>query len=154
RPLRIGVNALYLIPGGVGGTEIYLRSLLAALAAVDPVNRYFVFTNRETGPDLVPKAARFAHVPQRLQASSRPARMIWQQTGLPIEVARRRLDVLLNPGFTSPVFCACPAVTVFHDLQHKRHPEYFRWFDLPFWRVFLFAAAHLSTRLIAVSAAT
>ena len=26
-PLRIGVNALYLIPGGVGGTEIYLRAL-------------------------------------------------------------------------------------------------------------------------------
>ncbi len=25
---RIGVNALYLIPGGVGGTEIYLRELL------------------------------------------------------------------------------------------------------------------------------
>ena len=31
-PLRIGVNALYLIPGGVGGTEIYLRQLLAAIA--------------------------------------------------------------------------------------------------------------------------
>ena len=31
-PLRIGVNALYLIPGGVGGTEIYLRGLLAGLA--------------------------------------------------------------------------------------------------------------------------
>ena len=31
RPLRIGVNALYLIPGGVGGTEIYLRNLLLAL---------------------------------------------------------------------------------------------------------------------------
>jgi glycosyltransferase involved in cell wall biosynthesis len=154
RPLRIGVNALYLIPGGVGGTEIYLRSLLAALAEVDRVNRYFVFTNRETGPDLVPKAERFVHVPQRLRASSRPARMIWEQTVLPIEVARRRFDVLFNPGFTSPVFCSCPAVTVFHDLQHKRHPEYFRWFDLPFWRVFLFAAAHLSTRLIAVSAAT
>ena len=28
RPLRIGINALYLIPGGVGGTEIYLRGLL------------------------------------------------------------------------------------------------------------------------------
>ncbi len=34
-PLRIGVNALYLIPGAVGGTEIYLRNLLKALARVD-----------------------------------------------------------------------------------------------------------------------
>src|SRR2546427_563662 len=36
--LRIGVNALYLIPGSVGGTEIYLRNLLRALAAIDSVN--------------------------------------------------------------------------------------------------------------------
>ena len=37
--LRIGVNALYLIPGGVGGTEIYLRGLLGALAEIDVENR-------------------------------------------------------------------------------------------------------------------
>ena len=49
RPLRIGINALYLIPGGVGGTEIYLRGLLTGLGSIDPVNRYYVFTNRETG---------------------------------------------------------------------------------------------------------
>ncbi len=154
RPLTIGVNALYLIPGGVGGTEIYLRSLLKALAEIDPVNRYFVFTNRETGADLVPVAANFAHAPQPVRATSRPARILWEQIALPVEAARRRLDVLFNPGFTSPIFCGCPTVTVFHDLQHKRHPEYFRWFDLPFWRFFLFASAHLSTCLIAVSEAT
>ena len=154
RSLRIGVNALYLIPGGVGGTEIYLRCLLAALARIDPVNRYFVFTNRETGPDLVPDAENFICVPQPVAATSRPARILWEQIALPIEVARRHLDVLFNPGFTAPLFCGCPMVTVFHDLQHKRHPEYFRWFELPFWRIFLFAAAYRSARVLAVSEAT
>ncbi len=154
RPLSIGVNALYLIPGGVGGTEIYLRSLLAALAEIDAVNRYFVFTNRETGPDLVPAQPNFIHVPQSVRARSRPARMIWEQTALPLAAARLHLDVLLNPGFTAPIFCSCPQVTVFHDLQHKRHPEYFRWFDLPFWEFFLFWSAHVSRRLLADSAAT
>ena len=52
--MRIGVNALYLIPGGVGGTEIYLRSLLQALADLDAENQYIVFTNRETEADIVP----------------------------------------------------------------------------------------------------
>ena len=46
--IRIGINALYLIPGGVGGTEIYLRSLLEALGEIDSQNEYIVFTNRET----------------------------------------------------------------------------------------------------------
>jgi glycosyltransferase involved in cell wall biosynthesis len=45
-------------------------------------------------------------------------------------------------------------VTVFHDLQHKRHPEHFRWFDLPFWRFFLFWSAHLSKIVVADSPAT
>lgn len=154
QPLRIGINALYLIPGGVGGTEIYLRSLILALSQIDTQNEYFVFTNRETGTDLVPQAPNFRGVPQAVSATVRPARLIWEQVMLPKRVRSLRLDVLFNPGFTSPLFCPCPAVTVFHDLQHKRHPEYFRWFDLPFWQFFLYWSARRSPQLIAVSEVT
>jgi glycosyltransferase involved in cell wall biosynthesis len=152
--VRIGINALYLIPGGVGGTEIYLRELLAALAELDQVNEYLIFTNLETQSDLVPKQANFHWKPQAVHARFRPGRILWEQVVLPFEAARYRLDVLFNPGFTAPVFAPCRQVTVFHDLQHKCHPEYFRWFDLPFWRLLLWAAAHRSDRLIAVSEAT
>ena len=152
--VRIGINALYLIPGGVGGTEIYLRELLAALADLDQTNEYLVFTNLETQFDLVPKQANFHWKPQAVHARFRPARILWEQIVLPFEAARYRLDVLFNPGFTAPLFSPCRQVTVFHDLQHKRHPEYFRWFDLPFWQFLLWMAAHRSHRLIAVSEAT
>jgi len=152
--IRIGVNALYLIPGGVGGTEIYLRHLLMALAGIDAANEYVVFTNCVTGAELVPPQPNFRQAPQKVRASFRPARILWEQTLLPLEAARRRLDVLFNPGFTAPVLCPCPTVTVFHDLQHVRYPEYFRWFDLPFWRFFLWSAAHTSRLLLAVSPAT
>src|SRR5438477_6501482 len=124
---RIGVNALYLIPGGVGGTEIYLRNLLRAFAEFDNHNEYVVFTNRETGADLVPKQSNFEWAPQPVRASFRPARILWEQIGLPLAVRNRCIDVLFNPGFTCPTLSACPNVTVFHDLQHKRHPEHFRW---------------------------
>lgn len=152
--MRIGINALYLIPGGVGGTEIYLRNLLQALAAIDSVNQYVVFANRETGPDLVPNQPNFVHALQPVRASFRPMRVLWEQFALPFAVRRYGLDVLFNPGFTAPFWCGCPMVTVFHDLQHKRHPEYFRWFDLPFWRFFLWMAARRSRGIIAVSKAT
>jgi glycosyltransferase involved in cell wall biosynthesis len=152
--LRIGVNALYLIPGGVGGTEIYLRNLLSALGEIDSLNQYVVFTNRETGSDLVPDRPNFVCAQQPLRASFRAARIIWEQVVLPFAAKKHRLDLLFNPGFTAPIACHCPMVTVFHDLQHKRHPEYFRWFDLPFWQFFLWASARRSRGLIAVSAAT
>jgi glycosyltransferase involved in cell wall biosynthesis len=151
---RIGINALYLIPGGVGGTEIYLRELLSALAAIDTANEYFVFINAETESELVPRQGNFHAEPHAIRARFRPGRIVWEQTVLPVEAARRRLHVLLNAGFTAPLAATCPQVTVFHDLQHKRHPEFFRRVDLPFWRVLLWAAARRSKRLIAVSEAT
>src|SRR5262249_28693291 len=133
--LRIGVNALYLIPGRVGGTEIYLRELLGALGNVDSRNEYFIFTNLESGRDLVPRRANFHWEPQLVHAVFRTGRILWEQTVLPLKTVRRRLDVLFNPGFTAPVVGWCPSVTVFHDLQHRRHPEFFPKIDLIFWRL-------------------
>lgn len=152
--MRIGVNALYLIPGQVGGTEIYLRCLLEALAGLNCPYEFFVFMNRETDAGLVPQHPNFHAVRQPLHAAFRPARLLWEQVVLPVQVRRLRLDVLLNPGFTAPFLACCPNVTVFHDLQHKRHPEYFRWFELPFWRFFLYWSARRSRRIIAISEAT
>lgn len=145
--MRIGVNALYLIPGGVGGTEVYLRSLLEAM----PGGTDFVsFINRETS--AAPLPGKNLALPVR--AESRPRRILAEQLQLGALVKAQRIDVLLNPGFTAPWRAPCPQVTVFHDLQHKRHPEFFRPLDLPFWRMLLYQSAHTSRRLIAVSEAT
>ncbi len=153
--LIIGINALYLIPGKVGGTEIYLRSLLRALSDQDTENAYVVFLNQEcANVGLVPTAKNFRAVVQPVSATLRPIRIIWEQTGL-IESARRhRLNVLLNPGFTAPWWSPCPTVSVFHDLQHVRHPEYFRRIDLPFWRLLLRISADRSAAVIVPSEAT
>src|SRR5271165_1406506 len=153
-PLRIGVNALYLLPGGVGGTEVYLRQLLRALAQIDSPHHYLVFTNRETGPDLVPLSRQFEHCPQPVNAANRASRIFYEQLRLPGVLRGQKIDVLLNPGFTAPFPTRVPSVTVFHDLQHVRHPEHFRRFELPFWRLLLWQAAKKSTHLIAVSQAT
>src|ERR1700761_6418345 len=96
---RIGVNALYMIPGGVGGTEIYLRELLGALASIDTVNDYYVFTNMETSQDLSPRQGNFHWKPQAVHAANRPHRILWEQIALPMEAARYSLDVMFNPGF-------------------------------------------------------
>jgi glycosyltransferase involved in cell wall biosynthesis len=125
RPLRIGVNALYLIPGGVGGTEIYLRGLLAALAEIDTVNRIFRIHQSRNRARPHARAANFKALPQPIRAASRPFRILWEQLALPLAAARLKLDVMLNPVSPRRCFAGCPQVTVFHDLQHVRHPEYF-----------------------------
>jgi glycosyltransferase involved in cell wall biosynthesis len=154
RPLRIGVNALYLIPGQVGGTEIYLRNLLSAFSRQSGNHEYFVFTNAETGYGLGPASDSIHLRPQDVRAVNRPMRLIWEQTELPMQAHKLKLDCMLNAGFTAPAVTPCPNVTVFHDLQHKRHPEYFRRFDLPAWQFFLWISARRSRILVADSAAT
>jgi hypothetical protein len=96
---RIGVNALYLIPGGVGGTEIYLRELLTALAGIDSSNDYFVFTNLETGGDLTPKQANFHWKPQAVRARFRPGRILWEQIILPLLPSSMTCSIAVIPSF-------------------------------------------------------
>lgn len=154
--MRIGVNALYLLPGGVGGTEIYLRELIRWLPQVAPADEFYVVTNRECEDAGLfrENPSRVHLVPTGISATSRPGRLQFEQFRLPLLARKLRFDVLLNPGFTAPAWCPCPCVTTFHDLQHKRHPEYFRRMDLLAWNLFLSLAAHRSRRILTVSDAS
>jgi len=42
----VGVNALFMIPGEVGGSETYLRRTLAAAAHAFPQHEFAVFATR------------------------------------------------------------------------------------------------------------
>lgn len=149
--MRIGINALYLLPGEVGGTEIYLRNLLITLAQIDSTNEYVIITNAETGPEIVPTASNFHYLRHPVKASFRPARILWEQCVLPFTALRHKLDVMFNPGFTAPLFAQCPQVTTIHDLQYKRHPEFFKPIDLIFWRLLVWAAIRKSKLLLTPS---
>lgn len=152
--LHFAINALYLIPGGVGGTEIYLREILSALAQQNRGHRFTVFCNLESGRGLVPDSPHFEYVNTGVRATSRPARILHEQTVFASKLRRGGFDAVLNPGFTSPLFSGIPNVTVIHDLQHLRHPEYFKWMDLIAWRFFVWASAHKSRALLTVSEAS
>ena len=48
-PLRIGLNAMYWIPDGMGGSQTYFLRLLEALLRVAPQHEYVVFVNADGG---------------------------------------------------------------------------------------------------------
>jgi len=153
-PLRIGVNALYLIPGGVGGTEVYLRNLLRAMVAKPRGHSIFLFTNREFGRDVGYESRALTVVETGVSGTSRPMRLLYEQTGLPWQALRAGVDVMLNPGFTSPALLTKPNVTMIHDLQHHHHPEYFKPNDLKAWRLMVWLSTKRSARLMTVSEAS
>jgi len=124
--MRIGVNTLFLVPGDVGGAEIYLRNTLQELVKRNHRERFVLFTTRDNDA-LLRKAFRaFNGVEYALlnfRAAIRPLRIIAEQTLLPRAVRKMSLDLLWSPGYTAPVICACPQVVTVHDLQYKSHPD-------------------------------
>lgn len=123
--MRFGINSLFLLPGRVGGTEIYTQSLLEAMSRSGRGHRLVLFTNRENHDSLVRPGDGIRRVRCPVPASVRPYRIAWEQLALPVQIRRQRLDALFSPGFTTPLASGVPAVVVCYDLIWKTHPANF-----------------------------
>lgn len=124
--MRIGINTLFLVPGDVGGTEIYLRENLKEMVNLEPETDFVVFTTRDNEAvfrtDLL-SAGNVAYVQLPFRAKNRPIRILAEQILLPLYVRKSTIDVLWSPGYTAPLHCPCPQVVTIHDLQYKTHPD-------------------------------
>lgn len=152
--MRIGVNALYLLPGVVGGTETYLRNLLRHLAVIDQTNEYILFTNRECHGTFGTLPANFRDVLCTIRATSRPKRIFWEQLILPLQLKQHKIDLLFSPGFTAPWALPCRSVVTIHDMIWWHYPENFSRPARLALRLLIPSAAKKADRIIAPSKST
>jgi len=116
RPLRIGIDGREL-EGHATGVGRYLRSLLRRFGAHDR-HRFVVYT---AGPVDLPSAS--DRIETRALSASHP--ILWEQRSLPAAAAADRLDVLLSPAYSCPLFSEVPRVTAMHDLSFFARREEF-----------------------------
>ena len=126
---HVGINLLYLVPGHVGGTEIYARQLVRALALQRPEATFSVFCGQEAAPSLRdagwPGNVALHVLPVR--SAIKPARVAAEQTLLPLASRRSRVELMHSLGTTTPVYgCGVRVVTV-HDLIYDLYPDSFPW---------------------------
>jgi glycosyltransferase involved in cell wall biosynthesis len=149
--MRIGINALFLIPGRVGGSETYLRNLVEHLARIDTKNEYVVFTNRENSGTFGARTSHFYEVLCPIDATFRPARIVWEQFVLPLQVKRHHIDVLHSPGYTAPAAVPCRSVVTIYDLNFVHHPEDFSRLSALVLKVLVPIVARKSHKVITLS---
>ena len=129
--IRVGINLLYLLPGIVGGTEVYAAGLLAGLAQIDSENEYAVFVNRESATWPLPNMSNFARVVCPVWATSRWQRYFFEQVHLPHLLKQRRIDCVHSLGYVAPLFPPCASVVTIPDLNYRafgdRMPTVKRW---------------------------
>ncbi len=148
--MRIGINALFMLPGKVGGSEAHLRSLVKWLARRKE-HDFYIFINRESEGIFESLAPAFNVVRCGVAAASRPMRILYEQFALPFKVRRLGLDALLSPGMTAPFFVPATSVLVIHDLQHMNMPQNFEKLYLRFLRFFIYMSSVRSDAIITIS---
>jgi len=124
--LHLGVNALFHVPGDIGGTETYLKKLLSAIVQNYPGLRLTLFTSLDNDGVMSRMFAGYPNVQNRrlpFRAANRPLRIVMEQLWLPFAVWRSNVEVLWSPGYTAPFMSPCPQVVTVHDLQYKSHPD-------------------------------
>jgi glycosyltransferase involved in cell wall biosynthesis len=119
--MLVALNLLYLIPGVVGGTETYARSLIQALAGEDDENEYVVFLSREAADLDVTPGPNFRRVVCPVVAMQRAQRYAWEQALLPVQLLRLRPDLLHSLGYVGPLAAPCPHVVTIHDVNFLGH---------------------------------
>jgi alpha-1,3-rhamnosyl/mannosyltransferase len=151
--VRVGVNLLWLVPGDVGGSEDYALSLVRELARVDEIE-LVVFCQpalRRVYADLDDIAT---VVPGPGRGQVRSLRLFWENSWLPLQARRMRLDVLHHLGGTLPFVGSGggtrPVLTVY-DLQPLVHPERFGRAKRLWLRAVLPRSAHRARMVLTLS---
>ncbi|MEA2462111.1 MAG: hypothetical protein QOH90_2288, partial [Actinomycetota bacterium] len=124
---RLGVNLLYLVPRQVGGTEIYARRLVAALAQELSETELLVFCGAEAAAVLPdpewPGNVRVVRAPVR--AASKPLRLATELAWLPAAADHHGVELLHSLGTTTPLHGRAVRVVTVHDLIYQHFPGAF-----------------------------
>src|SRR5262245_1050427 len=101
--MHVLINALYLRPGRVGGTETYLRGLVAGLHEVDDENNYTLCVSQDAAHTFPTLGKRWKLRVAPIAAASRAARLLVEQTWVPRIASSLRCDVIHSAGYTAPL---------------------------------------------------
>lgn len=149
--MKIGLDAT-AIPLKRMGAGVYTFQLIQALAKIDLTNKYYIFAQQEHINQLKINQPNFHFI--TVNASSRPLRLLWEQTLLPLQISQHRIDVLHSPHYTMPGIKACKSVVTFHDMTFQLFPEMHEKSKRIFFQTMMRLSASHADKLISVSHST
>ena len=140
------------VPADRGGVGRYVDGLLGALASMTiDLTVVSQRTDAERYGSLLP-AARI--IPAPAAAAHRPARLAWEQPGLPMLVRQVGADVLHSPFYTCPLRAGCPVTVTVHDATFFTEPEHYDKSRRTFFRSAIKTSLRRAARVIVPSKAT
>ncbi len=151
RPPRVLVDATS-VPADRGGVGRYVDGLLGALGLMELDLAVVVQrTDAERYGRQLP-SARIVSGPAAV--AHRPARLAWEQTGLPLLAQQVGAEVLHSPFYTCPLRAGCPVTVTVHDATFFTEPEHYDKSRRTFFRSAIKTSLRRAARVIVPSKAT
>src|SRR5436309_3284756 len=113
--MRFAVDA-HAIGRHLTGNEVYVRSLLNALATQDRESEFVAYVSSSDAAGALP-----ARIMTRRVSANPFLRLEFE---LSAKVRKDRAD-LLHVQYTAPLACPVPVVVTVHDVSFLEHPEFF-----------------------------
>ena len=151
RAPRVLVDAT-AVPADRGGVGRYVDGLISALGAADA--DFAVACQRADAERFSRMAPQATVVAGPAAVAHRPARLAWEQTGLPLIVQQVNADVLHSPHYTMPLRAGKPVVVTIHDATFFTQPDVHTSIKGPFFRSAIKTALHRAARCVVPSKAT
>ena len=147
-PVRVVLD-VSAVPADPAGAGRYILELVRNLVGRDDVELTAVSRRSD--------AARWSALGAPVMAAApdlRPARLVWEQVGLPRRLRHVGADVFHGPHYTMPERARLPKVVTVHDLTFFGHPEWHERSKVVLFRRAIAVAARRADALVAVSETT
>src|SRR2546430_10291002 len=135
--------------GGVGGS---VAGLVGALDRTDVV--LAVVGQRADAERYTRLLHKAMVIPAPAAVTHRPARLAWEQTGLPLLAQQTGTAVLHSPFYTCPLRAASPVTVTVHDATFFTEPEHYDKSRRTFFRSAIKTSLRRAARVIVPSKAT
>jgi glycosyltransferase involved in cell wall biosynthesis len=152
RTPRVLVDATS-VPADRGGVGRYVDGLLGVLGHRFDLDLVVVCqrTDTERYERILPQAQVLA---APAAVNHRPARLAWEQTGLPLLAQQVGAKVLHSPFYTCPLRASCPVTVTVHDATFFTEPEHYDKSRRTFFRSAIKTSLRRASRVIVPSKAT
>jgi glycosyltransferase involved in cell wall biosynthesis len=154
RPPRVLVDATS-VPADRGGVGRYVDGLIGALGKVTGSHVDLAVVCQRTDVERYARLLPGAEVLGAPAAvAHRPARLAWEQTGLPLLAQQLGVEVMHSPFYTCPLRSGCPVTVTVHDATYFTEPEHYDKSKGTFFRSAIKTSLRRASRMIVPSKAT
>ncbi len=148
--LRIAIDLLWLRPGGVGGTEFFVRNLLDGFMALKDEFHFVLLLSKDNESTFnhYLQDIRFEKIVADIYSKNIGKRIIWQFFFQNHLLRKNKIKYCFSPVYVRPVFNGgIQYLSVIHDLQvyhyPQYHPFYENWYTKLCWQADKWFSKHI-----------